>query len=61
MVVNIYEAMEGCLGIQGYWPKTDTGYFCKHLKGYGIHGSILGIWGYIIQCFLHFVDIYHII
>ena len=42
------EAMEGFLGIQGYWPKTkrDTGYFCKYLKGYGILGSILGIWGY---------------
>ena len=42
------EALEGFLGIQGYWPKTyrDTGHFCKYLKGDRILGSILGIWGY---------------
>ena len=42
------EALEGFLGIQGYWPKTlrDMGYFCKYIKGYVILGSILGIWRY---------------
>ena len=45
---SINKALEGFLGIQGYWSKTvrDTGYFSKRLKGYGILGSILGIWGY---------------
>ena len=40
-----FEALEGFLGIQGYWPKNyrDTGYYCKYLKGYGIFGAILGI------------------
>ena len=43
-----YEAMEGFLGIHGFWPKTlrGAGYFCRYLKGYGILGSILWIWGY---------------
>ena len=41
-------ALEGVSGIQVYLPKTlrDAGHFCKYLKGYGILGSILGIWGY---------------
>ena len=45
---SIIDALEGCLGIHGYWPNNqrDMGYFCKYLKGYGILGSLLGIWGY---------------
>ena len=28
------------------FSKHLKGYFCKYIKGYGILGSILGIWGY---------------
>ena len=39
------EALEGFLGIQGYWLKTlrDTGYFCKW-DTLDICHFILGIW-----------------
>ena len=53
LFIQTCEALEGFLGIQGYWPKyyRDTGYFCKCLKGYGILGSNLGKWGTMISEF----------
>ena len=52
-LTGITEALEGFLGIQGHWQKIkrDTGYFCKYLKGYGILGSVLAIWGTMLSEF----------
>ena len=55
-----FEALEGFLEIQGYWPKVkrDTGYFYEYWKGYGILGINFRVMG--IQCFLNLWDICHI-